>query len=130
MARMFTSGFKPKSTSKKAKSIIRSEIRGFYSPSYKGGGKSTLDNMKADAEACSAGRGKSDWGKGKELVNAGMFACYYSDQAKMLNKIYGKETVDKWDGEKIHNTYGNLIGREYAAMLREKKNRTLKRRSC
>lgn len=118
--RMFTTGFKPKSTTKKAKSIIRGEIKSYYSPSRKGYGKSSLSNMQGDANSYSAGRGTSDLNKGKELVNAGCFACYYSDQAKMLSKIYGKKTVDKWDGHKIHNTYGNLIGREYASMLREK----------
>lgn len=87
----------------------------------KGGGKSALLNMKEDAEACSAGKWISDWNKGKELVNSGCFACYYDDQRKMLSKIYGKKNVDKWDGQKVHNTYGNLIGREYASMLREKK---------
>lgn len=120
MARMFSSGFKPKSTTKKAKSIIRGEIKSYYSPSMRGGGKSALLNMKADAEAYSYGRGKSDWIKGKELVNAGSFACYYDDQRKMLSKIYGKKNVSKWDGLKVHDTYGNLIGREYAQMLRER----------
>ena len=38
----------------------------------------------------------------------------------MLNKIYGKQTVDKWRNEKVHETYGSLIGREYNAMLRER----------
>ena len=107
------------SNSKKVKSLIRGEIRSFYAPSQRGGGKSTLSNMKADADAYSAGRGKSDWAKGRELVNGGCFRCYYSDQAKFLSKIYGKKKVDTWDGEKIHNTYSNLIGREYAAMIRE-----------
>lgn len=123
MAKMFTNGFKPKSTSKKAKSIIRGEIKSYYSPSMRGGGKSALKNMQADANSYSAGRGTSDWNKGKELVNAGCFACYYDDQRKMLSKIYGKKNVDKWDGQKVHNTYGNLIGREYASMLRESKKR-------
>ena len=123
MAKFFTKGFKPKSTTKKAKGIIRSEIRSYYSPSRKGGGKSTLANMKADADACSYGRFKNDWVKGKELVNGGSFACYYDDQAVMLSKIYGKRNVNKWSGHKIHNTYGNLIGREYASMLKEKKKR-------
>jgi len=54
------------------------------------------------------GREKSDWTKSKELVNTGCFACYYSQQQRMLNKIYGKRNVDKWDGQKIHNTYGNF----------------------
>lgn len=129
MAKMFTKGFKPKSITKKAKSIIRGEIKSYYSPSMKGGGKSALGNMKRDADAYSEGYGKSDWAKGKELVNAGCFACYYSQQQKMLNKIYGKKNVDKWNGEKIHNTYGNLIGREYASMLKECKQKTKKRKS-
>lgn len=119
------------SNSKKAKSLIRGEIRSFYAPSQRGGGKSTLSNMKADADAYSAGRGMSDWGKGKKLVDGGCFRCYYNDQAKFLQKIYGKK-VDSWDGEKIHNTYGNLIGREYAAMIREhskKKQTTRKSKS-
>lgn len=120
MEKMFAKGFKPKSTTKEAKSIIRGEIKSYYSPSMKGGGKSALSNMKQDADAYSYGYGKSDMIKGKELVNAGCFACYYSQQQKMLNKIYGKKNVDKWSGEKIHNTYGNLIGREYASMLRER----------
>ena len=121
MSKMFTSGFKPKSTTKKAKSIIRGEIKSYFSPKMKGGGKSALDNMQADANAYSAGKGISDWNKGRELVNAGCFACYYHDQAKMLSKIYGKKNVDKWSGDKIHNTYSNLIGREYSSMLSERK---------
>lgn len=120
MSKMFTSGFKPKSTTKKAKSMIRNEIRSFYSPSRIGGGKSAISNMQVDANSYSAGYGTSDWNKGRELVNAGCFRCYYSDQAQFLSKIYGKKNVDKWDGHKIHNTYANLIGREYASMLREK----------
>lgn len=122
MPKMFTSGFRPKSTTKTAKNIIRNEIRSYYSPKEYGT-RSSVEAMKIDADSYSYGRGKSDWVKGKELVNAGCFACYYNDQAKMLSKIYGKRNVDKWDGSKIHDVYGNLIGREYAAMLREKRNK-------
>lgn len=122
MAQMFTSGFKPKSTTKEAKKIIRKEIESYYGHGREKeyGVKSAVEAMQKDANAYSAGRGKSDWGKGKELVNAGCFACYYSDQRQMLSKIYGKRNVDKWDGNKVHETYSNLIGREYASMLREK----------
>lgn len=121
MAKMFSSGFKPKSTTKKAKEIIRGEIKSYYGCRTRDYGvKSSVKAMEKDANAYSAGRGLSDWNKGKELVNAGCFACYYDDQRKMLSKIYGKN-VDKWDGLKVHNTYGNLIGREYASMLRESK---------
>ena len=122
MSKMFTSGFRPKSTTLKAKSIIRREIASYYAPSMRGG-KSTLSNMKSDADSYSAGRGTSDWNKGKELVNAGCFACYYDDQRKMLSKIYGKKNVESWSGQKVHDTYGNLIGREYASMLKEHKKR-------
>ncbi len=45
MAGIFGSGNKPKSTSKRAKNIIRSEIRGYFSPARKGEGKSALQNM-------------------------------------------------------------------------------------
>lgn len=38
----------------------------------------------------------------------------------MLGKIYGKDNVKNWSGDKVHNTYKHLIGREYAAMLRER----------
>lgn len=123
MAQMFKKGFKPKSTTKEAKKIIRNEIKGYYGndPENRTYGKDFLKNMQEDANSYSAGRGTSDWNKGKELVNAGCFACYYNDQRKMLSKIYGKRNVDNWSGEKVHNTYGNLIGREYSHMLQERK---------
>lgn len=116
---MFNNKYKPKSTTKKAKSIIRNEMLSYF-PAREYGVRTRLDAMKKDADACSYGKNKSDWGKGKELVNAGCCACYYNDQRKMLSKIYGKKNVDKWNGNKVHETYGNLIGREYASMLRER----------
>lgn len=121
MAKMFTSGFKPKSTTKSAKHIIRAEIKSCYSPSVCGGGRSALDNMKNDADSYSGGKGGNDWQKGSALVDGGCFAIYYDDQKRMLGKIYGNDNVAKWDGKKTHNTYRSLIGREYSAMLREKK---------
>ncbi len=99
MPRIFTSGFKPKSTTKEAKSIIRKEMLSYF-PAKEYGVKTNLDAMKRDAEACSAGRGTSDWNKGKELVNAGCCACYYNDQKIMLSKIYGKKNVDNWTDKK------------------------------
>ena len=122
MAKMFSSGFKPKSTTKEAKSIIRREINSYYGHGRERdyGVKTSLEAMSIDANSYSAGRGTSDWNKGRELVNAGCFACYYDDQKVMLSKIYGKKNVDKWDCQKVHETYSNLIGREYASMLREK----------
>lgn len=121
MPKMFSKGFKPKSTTKKAKSIIRNEMLSYF-PAREYGTKTRLDAMKRDAEAVGIyPKYASDYTKGKALVNAGCCACYYDDQRKMLSKIYGKKNVDNWDGQKVHNTYGNLIGREYASMLREKK---------
>ena len=117
----------PKSTSKKAKGIIRSEIRTYYGPKEYGGGVSVL-NMQKDAHAATAHKKHmSDWARGKALVDEGSFACYYDDQRKMLRKIYGK-SVDDWSGDKVHNTYGNLIGREYSQMLQERKKPKSKRR--
>ena len=128
---MFTSGFKPKSTTKKSKQIIRDEIRAYYSPSRKGCGRSSLSNMKMDADAYNGGwygsRTAPDYVKGAALVDGGCFACYYNDQRKMLGKIYGKQAVDSWDSQKVHNTYKHLIGREYAAMLREQERKGEKR---
>ena len=40
-------------------------------------------------------------------------------QGDMLGKIYGKEKVEKWDGEKRHEVYRHLVAREYDAMNRE-----------
>ena len=113
------------SNSKKAKGIIRNEIRAYYSPNAKGGGRSTLANMKADAEAAywPGGVPNTDYHKGANLVDGGSFGCYYDDQRKMLGKIYGRKKVKSWSGDKTHNTYKHLIGREYAAMMREQKNR-------
>ena len=124
MSRMFTSGFKPKSTTKEAKKIIRDEINYYYGHGREKeyGCITAVEAMQKDANSYSAGRRTSDWNKGKELVNAGCFACYYSDQRVMLSKIYGKANVLNWDGQKVHDTYANLIGREYASMLREQKN--------
>lgn len=125
-------GYKPRSTTKQAKEIIRNEIKLFYGD---GSGKDFLSNMKYDADRYNGGflsrYPKSDQVKGAALVDAGNFACYsatfedeftsINSQSRMLSKIYGEENVGNWDGVKIHNTYKNLIGREYAAMLRERK---------
>ncbi len=114
------------SSSTKAKSIIRNEIRAFYGPSATGEKVSSIKAMKRDADAYNADFPKgrhyvSDYAKGKALVDAGCFRCYYSDQAKFLAKIYGKKTVNDWSGDKIHKTYSHLIGREYDALLRKQR---------
>lgn len=118
------------STTKKAKGIIRREIQGRYGPKAYGGGKSTLANMKVNADAYNAGmhgsKRLSDYTKGAGLVDGGCFRCYYDDQREFLAKIYGKKRVQGWANDKVHNTYKHLIGREYSAMLTEQKNKKRK----
>lgn len=121
---------KVNSNSKKSKGIIRSEIRAYVKP-HEYGKRSTVDAMKMDADAYHCGDSRSvrhsDYQKGAGLVDGGRFACYWDDQRKMLRKIYGSQ-VDQWSGHKVHGTYKHLIGREYEAMLREKKQRKQKKK--
>ena len=112
------------STTKEAITAIRAEIRHFYDCGMTGSRKSAIEAMRADADAYNCGdlpsRIHSDWQKGAGLVDAGCFRCYHNDQAEFLHSIYG-EQVDRWNGDRIHRTYANLIGREYARMVREAK---------
>lgn len=119
------SNFKPKSTTKSAKSIIRNEMLSYF-PAQEYGTKTRLQAMKKNAEAGNGGRCGyvSDYNKGAYLVQSGCCSVYYGDQAKMLSKIYGKQNVDSWSNAKIHNTYKHLIGREYAAMQEEQRKST------
>lgn len=127
-----------RSNTKKAKQIIRSEIRNSgFSPKNYGEGRSTLDNIKINADAHNAGMPKnryvSDYTKCTSLVDGACFKIG-SGQDRMLTKIYGKKKVDEWDGGKKHDIYKHLIGREYEAMLRERaaakktKSKTTKKR--
>ena len=119
--------YKPKSTTKKAKRLIRNEALSKYSRKngYRKGTR--LENMKCDADAYNAGTARrkgyplSDYTKGAALVDAGCYRCYYDDQRDFLGKIYGRKKVSTWSNDKTHNTYKHLIGREYSAMLQEKK---------
>ena len=128
MARMFTSGFKPKSTTKEAKKIIREEMLSYFDPKDYSGVKTPLDAMKKDADAGNGGmygnRYVSDYQKGAYLVDSACLSIY--DQDIMLGKIYGKQNVANWDNNKIHETYKHLIGREYNAMLRERERNNYK----
>ena len=113
-------GGKSRSTTQEAKKVVREEIKKYFNP-REYGVRSTVDAMKKDADAYNADRRgwASNYDKGAALVDAGSLACYHSDQSVMLGKIYGKEHIANWNGEKIHNTYKHLIGREYNAMLTE-----------
>ena len=129
MAKMFSKGFKPKSTTKTAKGRIRYEALSRFSNDYGYDDKRTrLERMKAQADFSNGGRRgwTSDYNKARYLVDSGYYRCYYSDQADFLSKIYGKKTVESWDGPKIHATYSHLIGREYDAMLRERSKKAKK----
>ncbi len=124
MARFFSKGFKPKSTTKQAKQIIRDEIKSYYSDKLYPTTNNWLDGMKIDADNYNCGDSDrvrhNNYQKGAGLVDGGCFACYYNDQRKMLGKIYGKTNVDNWPNNKVHNTYKHLIGREYNSMLEKR----------
>lgn len=120
MAKMFTKGFKPKSTTKKSKELIRKEMLSYF-PARGYGVRSNLYAMKIDAEGGANPREHlTDYAKGSNLVQNGCLRIYYDDQAEFLSKIYGKDKIKKWDNQKIHDTYKHLVGREYSSMLREK----------
>lgn len=129
---MFGRNYRPKSTTKKAKSLIRGEIRKFYGTQVTGTDKKPLTIMREDADNYNAGKipriKLTDREKGQGLVDAGCFRIYRDDQAKFLEGIYGKDAVSKWSGTKCHQVYGSLIGREYAAMLRAQKRREVRKR--
>lgn len=98
--------FKPKSNTKKAKGIIRSEIR-----SYDWNANTLKDQIDHDI-LYDRSLYKSPYLAGKNLVQGGSFACYYDQTDKMLGKVYGKKKVDTWSNDKKWNTYKHLIARE------------------
>jgi len=114
--------FRPRSLTKRARSLIRGEITHFYGPTMTGSRKKAIKVMEVDANNYNCGdfpsKKHTDWQKGSGLVDAGCFRCYHDDQAEFLKQIYG-DKVKKWPGDKIHKTYASLIGREYAAMKRK-----------
>lgn len=135
-APLFSKGFQPKSTNKKAKQLIRNEALSRFTKDFgwdNDGGRTLLDRMKNQADSANGGlpdwKHTSDYNKARYLVDGGYYRCYYDDQAEFLSKIYGKENVANWDGNKIHNTYAHLIAREYAAMLSEREKGKLQRTS-
>ncbi len=111
------------STTKQAKNLIRGEIRHFYGNQVTGTKRKPIDVMREDADNYNAGEipriKLTDRRKGAGLVDAGCFRIYHDDQAKFLERIYGKEKVARWSGTKCHMIYRDLVGREYDAMLRE-----------
>lgn len=112
------------SATKEARKIVRDEIKSYFAPSQTGYGKSTLDNMKEAAESAADPRYHvTDWAKGANLAQVGCFAIDFVDEQKMLEKLFGKQTVEKWNDDKIHNTYKNLIGKEYSIMLKERESK-------
>ncbi len=102
---MFTSGFKPKSTSNKAKYIIRNEIKSYDWNAKRL--KDQIDSFKTYDRNVFNG-----YSGGKKLVSGGSFACYYSQTDDMLGKIYGKKNVAGWSNDKKWNTYSHLMSRE------------------
>lgn len=94
-----------RSNSSKAKNIIRNEIKGYGWNSKKL--KSQIGDLKKWHPKVNG-----YYSGGKVLVQDGNFAVYNSQTEKMLGKIYGKQNVSKWSGDKKWNTYTHLIGRE------------------
>lgn len=106
------SKFKPKSTSKEAKKIIRDEMK---SCGWNARGlKSQIDDFRKYDR-----RVKDYYSGGQVLVNEGNFAAYFNQTDHMLGKIYGKKNVDKWSNEKKWNTYRHLLSREINAVCKK-----------
>ncbi|MBN3490546.1 hypothetical protein JV173_03355 [Acholeplasma equirhinis] len=113
-----------KSTSNKAKNIIRREILS----AYNGESKSTRTRFKMFKRDADAGNGgtrgyTSNYRKGAYMVESGMLRIPNHDIAmNFLSKIYGKKKAEKFlnDG-KAFNIYKHLIGREYDSMIREQR---------
>ena len=114
MAKMFTSGFKPKSTTNDAKRIIRSEIRSY-------GWDVNRLNDQIDSFKKYDRYVRNSYQGGKKLVEGGSFACYYSQTNDMLGKIYGKKNVSAWSNDKKRNTYTHLMAREIDSVCRSGK---------
>lgn len=114
--------FKAKSTTKEARKLIAEEIRYMYGYGLSVTIQEALKTMHQDANNYHGGLypwiNLSDYTKGAALVDAGCFRCYHQDQAQFLKLIYG-ESVENWDGQKIHETYKHLIGREYASLIKK-----------
>lgn len=111
---------KLRSTTKKAKNIIRSEMLSYYNPKDYGT-RSKLSAIDMDVKAVKIPRyDHTDYHSMKRLVRGGNFAIYNGDIAKMLQKIYGKETVSKLERQgKLLDAYSHLLAREYAEMKRK-----------
>lgn len=109
-----------KSNTKKAKEIVRQEIRWCFAPKVRGYGKSSLDNMRTAANSASHDIPKwrrSNYTDALRVVDGAYMNI--ATQGDMLSKIYGREKVEKWDGVKRHEVYRHLVAREYDAMNRE-----------
>ena len=109
-----------RSNTKKAKEIIRQEIRWCFAPKVRGYGKSSLDNMREAANSASHDIPKwkrNNYTDALRVVDGAYMNI--ATQGDMLGKIYGKDKVKKWDGEKRHEVYRHLVAREYDAMNRE-----------
>lgn len=125
---LFANGFKAKVTTKEAKAIVRSLITKKYSPSNFGSGRSTLENMKSDAEKAYDNKlikgercyGKrlinTDYQKALILVESNEISPIKKEQ--MLTKIFGDE-IDRLGSDSLDYMAGNLIADEYISMLRE-----------
>lgn len=98
--------FESISTTEKAKSIIRSEIRHYD------WNVSTLKEQVDHDLSHNRLLNNNPYLAGKKLVEGGSFACYFRQTDKMLGKVYGKKKVDTWTSKKKWEVYQHLIARE------------------
>lgn len=96
-----------KSTSNKAKGIIRREIA-----AYDWNAKKLKDQIDSFNTYPRHVRPATPYHAGRKLVEGGCFACYYPETDEMLGRIYGKDKVKKWSNEKKWDTYTHLLSRE------------------
>lgn len=101
------------SNSNKAKGIIRREIS-----SHEWNARKIRNQLDSFNSYPKGYRPATPYHGGNMLVDGGSFACYYSQTDDMLNKIYGKDKVKKWNDEKKWNVYRHLISREVDSIYR------------
>ncbi len=121
---------KKSSTTKKAKNVIRNELLHYY-PKEDYRTKTRFDAVNKEVKGL---KGKergiyTDYQAVKYMGDGGCFACYYSDQNKMLEKVYGKKGMEAIANKgKTHEVYTHLLAREFSDMKSKGQKGLLKRK--
>ena len=118
---------KMRSTSKKAKNIIRREMLSRYNPKDYGV-KTKLAAIDKDINVVKHPRyAPTNYHAMRKLARDGNFAVYTSDMTNVLSKVYGKEVALKLEKQgKTVDAYSHLIAREYDHMKRSNQNGLLR----